>query len=91
MEKYFMIFNVSEINSIDYSQLLTTPPEALESVGGTTLRFSVDGTKTFVKYEGIEIPTCLVGLTTKEGPYNYEQMLSIIQSSEWTIPYSGVS
>lgn len=84
MEKYFMIFNISEINLIDFSQVLTTSPQTMELIDNTTLKFSVDGTKTFVKYEGTEIPPCLIELTTKEGPYSYNQMLEIIQTNEWS-------
>jgi hypothetical protein len=81
MERYFMIFNVSEIDKINYSQTLTTSNQSL--------RMSVDGTKTFVKWEGENVPEFLNEFTTKEGPYNFEQMLTIIESSEWTVPYGS--
>jgi len=76
-----MIFNVSEIDKINFSQTLTTSNE--------TLRMSVDGTKTFVKWAGESIPEFLNDFTTKEGPYNFEQMLIIIESPEWTAPYGS--
>lgn len=40
----YMIFNVSELPQIDFSQVLETSAE--------TVRKSVDGTKTFVKWDG---------------------------------------
>jgi hypothetical protein len=73
----FMIFNVSELNQIDFNTVLETSAE--------TVRKSVDETKTFVKWDGT-IPTCVSNLTTKEGPYTYEEILTILATSEWTDP-----
>ena len=73
----YMIFNLSELPQIDFSQVLETSAE--------TVRKSVDGTKTFVKWEGEE-PACVSSLTTKEGPYTYEEILQILSGPEWTDP-----
>lgn len=73
----FMIFNVSEIDQIDFSQVLETSKD--------TLRKSLDGTKTFVKWEGT-IPTSVSNLSTKEGPYTYQEILSILSTPFWTNP-----
>lgn len=70
----FMIFNVSELNQIDFTQVLET--------SSNTLRKSIDGTKTFVKWEGT-IPDCIFNLSTKEGPYTYEEILTILSTTEW--------
>jgi hypothetical protein len=70
-----MIFNVSELNNIDFNEVLETSKD--------TVRKSIDGTKTFVKWEG-NIPSSVQSLTTKEGPYTYEEILTILESSEWT-------
>jgi hypothetical protein len=45
----------------------------------------VDETKTFVKWDG-ETPSSVASLTTKEGPYTYEEMLNILATEEWTDP-----
>jgi hypothetical protein len=74
----FMIFDVSELDSIDFTQVLETSQE--------TVRKSVDGTKTFVKWDGTTIPDCILDLTTKEGPYTYEEILTILATPEWTDP-----
>jgi hypothetical protein len=74
----FMIFNVSELDSIDFTQVLETSQE--------TVRKSVDSTKTFVKWDGTTIPDCILDLTTKEGPYTYEEILTILATPEWTDP-----
>lgn len=71
----FMIFNVSELGQIDFSTVLETSAE--------TVRKSVDGTKTFVKWDGT-MPTCVSNLTTKEGPYTYDEILVILATPEWT-------
>ena len=73
----FMIFNVSELPQIDFSQVLETSID--------TVRKSVDETKTFVKWDGETIPSSVDSLTTKEGPYTYEEILTILESPEWTI------
>jgi hypothetical protein len=75
--RQFIIFNVSELNKIDFTQVLETSIE--------TIRKSVDETKTFVKWEG-ETPSCISTLTTGEGPYNYEEILAILATEEWTTP-----
>lgn len=73
----FMIFNVSELDQIDFTQVLET--------SANTVRRSVDGTKTFVKWDGA-IPQCVIDLTTSEGPYTYEEILAILATPEWTDP-----
>ena len=73
----YMIFNVSELDQIDFGTVLETSAQ--------TMRKSVDETKTFVKWEN-EIPACVSGLTTKEGPYTHSEILAILSTEEWTAP-----
>lgn len=73
----FMIFNVSELPQINFTQVLETSAD--------TVRKSVDGTKTFVKWDGA-MPQCVIDLTTSEGPYTYEEILTILATLEWTDP-----
>jgi hypothetical protein len=49
------------------------------------VRKSVDETKTFVKWEG-EMPVCVSGLSTKEGPYTHAEILEILSGEDWTAP-----
>ena len=74
----FMIFNVSELSTINFDEVLETSAE--------TVRKSVDQTKTFVKWDGVTIPPSVDALTTKEGPYTYEEILAILATPEWTDP-----
>jgi hypothetical protein len=73
-----MIFNVNELPQIDFTQVLESSAE--------TVRKSVDGTKTFVKWDGESVPSSVDSLTTKEGPYTYEEMLSILSTEVWSAP-----
>jgi hypothetical protein len=73
----FMIFAVSELGQIDFSQVLETSID--------TVRKSVDELKTFVKWDGV-MPECVSNLTTKEGPYTYEEILQILSTPVWTDP-----
>ena len=73
----YMIFNVSELDSIDFDVVLETSAE--------TVRKSVDETKTFVKWE-YDMPECVANLTTKEGPYNHAEILEILSGEDWTAP-----
>jgi len=73
----FMIFSVTELSEIDFTQVCETSED--------TVRKSVDGTKTFVKWDGVT-PECVANLTTKEGPYTYEEILVILATPEWTDP-----
>ena len=73
----FMIFSITELDQIDFTQVLETSAE--------TVRKSVDGLKTFVKWDGA-MPQCVQDLTTKEGPYTYDEILQILATPEWTDP-----
>ena len=74
----FLIFNVSEINKVNFNDILETSTD--------TLRKSVDKTKTLIKWEDPETPAFVSTLTTKEGPYTYDEILVILATPEWTKP-----
>jgi len=71
----FMIFSTTELDKIDFTQVLETSIE--------TVRKSIDETLTFVKWEG-EIPSSVSSLTTKQGPYTYTEILNILTGPEWS-------
>jgi hypothetical protein len=72
----FMILNVSEINKINFDEVLESSSQ--------WLRKSVNNQKTFVKWDGDVIPDCIQTLTTSEGPYSYDEMVSILSTPEWS-------
>ena len=74
--RQFMIFDVSELANIDFTQVLETSAD--------TVRKSIDQSKTFVKWDGEIIPTCVESLLTKEGPYTYDEIVTILSSDFWT-------
>ena len=73
----FMIFPVTELSKIDFTQVLETSADSV--------RKSVDGTLTFVKWDGSD-PSCLSDVAGKQGPYTYEEMLAILAGTDWTSP-----
>jgi len=72
----YVIFSVSELNKIIFNEVLETSTE--------TVRISIDGTKTFVKWDGEIIPESIQTLSSVEGIYSHEEMLGILQTPEWT-------
>jgi len=67
----YVIIDASEVSSVDFDQILQTSAD--------TLRYSVDGSKALLKYEGKQ-PFFLLGKTE----YNHEEILSILSGPEWT-------
>jgi hypothetical protein len=70
----FVIFNISELSTIDFSQVYETSAD--------TVRKSVDELKTFVKFD-LPMPSSVTALNTKSQEYNYDEMLVILDTSEW--------
>lgn len=73
--RQFLIFPFSQIDLVDFSEVLETSP--------TSVRKSIDGTKTLVKWDGTT-PSSLFNLTNTEGPYTYSQIKTILATPEWT-------
>jgi hypothetical protein len=76
-DRNFLIFPVTELPKVDFSQVCETSEE--------TVRKSVDGTKTFVKWDD-EAPTFVADIVGAEGPYTYEEILVILSGEEWSAP-----
>ena len=75
-ELKYIIFECNEINKIDFNEVKETSSE--------TLRKSIDGTKTFIKYYG-EVPNSIINLQTKSIEHTQHEMLNILSTDEWTI------
>lgn len=78
MQRKYVVFNVTEIEKIDFNEVFETSEE--------TLRKSVNGELTFVKYEGIETPSSVELLETKQGPFNHYEFLQILDTEVWNNP-----
>jgi hypothetical protein len=76
-DRNYLIFSVSELDKVNFNEVLESSAD--------TVRKSVDGTKTFVKWEG-ERPASTLELTGAEGPYTHEEILAILSNEEWTLP-----
>jgi len=81
-QRQFMIFNTEELSKIDFTEVCETSIE--------TVKKSVDKTKTFVKWDGEQTPISVKSLTTKEGPYTYEEILNILLTPEWNTLIEGI-
>ena len=69
-QRKYVIINASEVGSVDFSQVHET--------SASTLRYSVDNSKTFVKFDG-NTPSFLSGKTQ----YNHSQMYTILDGTDW--------
>ena len=76
-DRRFVIFNITELSQINFNQVYETSID--------TVRKSVDGTKTFVKYD-MPQPSSVVSLTTKSIEYTYDEILQILSTPEWNPP-----
>jgi hypothetical protein len=70
MRKY-VILSASDVSSIDFDQVMERAADSL--------RYSLDGSQTFVKFEG-STPSFLEGKTQ----YDHSEILSILATDEWT-------
>jgi hypothetical protein len=74
-ELKYVIFDFSEADKINFNEV---KEDSIE-----TLRKSVNGNKTFVKYEG-SMPECVNDLLTKSREYYNFEILEILATEEWT-------
>ena len=72
--RHYVIIPYSEVNVIDFDQVLET------SI--STVRQSVDGAKTFVKYEG-DMPSSVTAVEERSQSYSHKEILEILTTAEW--------
>ena len=72
-ETTYIILEDTEVSSINFNQIIEDNID--------TLRYSVDETKTIVKFKGTT-PDFLVGKTK----YTHKEILIIVGTSEWNKP-----
>ncbi len=71
MSRKYVIINADEVDSVDFSQV--------DETSADTVRYSTDGSQTFIKYEGDQ-PSFLSGKTE----YTHSEILTILAGDEWT-------
>jgi len=74
MSRNYLIIQSSELSKVDFSQVLET--------SASTVRKSIDETKTFIKWEG-DTPSFVSNLTSTEGPYTHSQIMTILDTDAW--------
>jgi hypothetical protein len=77
LNRKYVIFDVTELDKVDFSQVLETSAE--------TVRKSADETKTFVKWDG-NTPSSVQALETKSKEYTHSEILEILAGEDWTPP-----
>ena len=70
-QRKYVIINASEVGSVDFSQVHET--------SASTLRYSVDNSKTFVKFDG-DTPSFLNDKTQ----YTHSEIRTILDGEDWT-------
>ena len=71
----YVIVNVSDLPSIDFSEVLETSID--------TLVRNLDNTKAMLKYEG-SMPSTITALSEKEGPYTRDEVITAMETSgDW--------
>jgi hypothetical protein len=76
IERVYSILPATEIHKINFFDVME------DSVD--TLRFSLDKTKTFVKWKVEEEPPFIKEIVGADGPYSHSEILAILGSDEWT-------
>ena len=71
MRKY-VIINADEVDSVDFSQV--------DETSKSTLRFSLDNSQTFIKFDTDTTPSFLDGKTQ----YTHSEILAILATDAWT-------
>ena len=69
----YVIINASEVGTVDFSQVVET--------SANTLRYSLDDSQTFVKFDG-DTPSFLSGKTS----YTHSQIRTVLAGEDWTDP-----
>lgn len=72
MSRKYVIINSDEVSSVDFSQV--------DETSADTIRYSLDGTKTFVKFDSDTTPSFLEG----KAQYSHSEILAILATDEWT-------
>ena len=73
----YITINTDELSLVDFNEVLETSED--------TVRLSVDGLQTVLKWEGTE-PLFVSTLRSYEGPYTHEEILAIMATPEWSEP-----
>ena len=71
--RHWVIISASDVSNIDFSQVMEDSAQ--------TIRYSVDGTLTFVKYEG-DMPSSVTACSSKSQEYSHDEILAILNAND---------
>ena len=71
----YMIILSSDAPYVDYTEVFEQGPDKL--------RYSIDGSLTFVKWSG-DTPTSVQNLPNKQGPYTHSEIIEILDTNTWS-------
>ena len=71
MSRKYVIIDSDEVDSVDFSRV--------DETSADTVRYSTDGSQTFIKYEGDQ-PSFLNG----KQEYTHSEILTVLSGDEWT-------
>tara|TARA_R110002012_G_scaffold178350_1_gene343412 strand:- start:18 stop:257 length:240 start_codon:yes stop_codon:yes gene_type:complete len=74
MSRKYVIIDADEVDSVNFDQV--------DETSSDTIRYSLDGSKTFVKFDSDTTPSFLEGKTQ----YSHSEILAILATDEWTDP-----
>ena len=72
MSRKYVIIDSDEVDSVDFSQV--------DETSADTVRYSVDGSLTFVKFDSDTTPSFLDGKTQ----YTHSEIIAVLATDEWT-------
>ena len=72
MSRKYVIINADEVDSVDFSKV--------DETSADTIRYSTDGSQTFVKFDTDTTPSFLDGKTQ----YSHSEILTVLSGDEWT-------
>ena len=78
MDKKYVIIESKDTGLIDFSRVMQTSP--------SSMRHSLDGAKTFIKYKGDQ-PDFIYGITKDAiglPEYSHSEILEILSGPQWT-------
>lgn len=76
-DRKYVVILYSDIDQVDFTQVMETSAE--------TVRRSIDGNLTFVKYEG-DMPSSIVALTNKSKEFTHAEFLNVLSGPDWAEP-----
>jgi hypothetical protein len=76
IDRRYVIINVSDIDSIDFAQVLETSRD--------TVRYRLDGVKAVLNYEGA-MPATISALSPTPQVYTRDEIRPIMWSIEWEL------